>query len=342
MSAPRIIVAVPTPLVGEFFSTESWSRLEAAAAALAVADGADPEGALVRVDALAEVADPSQAQVYIPAWGAAAVDAETLARMPRLRLLAHSGASVHFLVTDALWDAGIRVSQTGAAMARPVAEVSLTFTLSLLHRVHRLDHAMHAGAGWEAAVQPGAQHEIGGCPITVVGASRTGRSYLSLLRALGAEPLLVDPTIDAAEAASLGARLVDLDEGMSAARIVALHAPSLPQTHHMIGARELRLMRDGAGLVNTARSWLVDEEALLAEVTTGRIDAAIDVFDQEPLPLDHPFRSLDNVLLTPHRAAGTVEGRLHQGRIVADEVEAYLADRPLQHTVTREQIATMA
>jgi phosphoglycerate dehydrogenase-like enzyme len=186
------------------------------------------------------------------------------------------------------------------------------------------------------------QHEILGAPIAVIGASRTGRAYLDLIRALGAEPLLVDPTLDAAQAAALGAELLPLDDALRRARIVAVHAPTLPETHHLIGRRELALLPDGAGVVNTARSWLVDEQALIDEVRTGRLSAAVDVFDEEPFGVDHPFRTLPGVLVTPHRAAGTAGGRRRQGRIVADEVEAFVQGLPLAHTVDRAQLASMA
>lgn len=227
-------------------------------------------------------------------------------------------------------------------MARSVAEVSLTFTLALLHRVPEMHDALRAGSGWWDAEAVGVQHEILGAPIAVIGASRTGRAYLELLRALGAQPLLVDPTLEAAEAASLGAELVTLDEALRRAQIVAVHAPTLPETHHLIGARELALMPDGAGLVNTARSWLVDEAALLAELRRGRLSAAIDVFRRGAPPAESPFRSAPRVLLTPHRAAGTREGRLRQGRIVADELDAFAAGRPLAHAVDRAQLSSMA
>ena len=101
-------------------------------------------------------------------------------------------------------------------------------------------------------------------------------------------------------------------------------------------------MQDGAGLVNTARSWLVDEQALLAEVRSGRLDAAIDVFDEEPLPPDSELRTLPNVLVTPHRAAGTHEGRLRQGRIVAEEVHAWARGLPLAHSVDARRLRLMA
>ncbi|APZ35709.1 3-phosphoglycerate dehydrogenase [Microbacterium aurum] len=319
----------------EFFAPDDRARLEAAAELLG--------GSFLRVDALADVPDTSRARVVVTSWGAAPFTAELLDALPALGLVAHTGASVRALVTDEVFDRDVLVTQAGTGMARSVAEVSLAFTLALLHRVPRMHNALRDGsAAWHRPESAGVQHEILGAPIAVVGASRTGRAYLELIGALGAEPLLVDPTLGAQEAAALGAELVGLDEALTRARIVALHAPSLPVTHRMLGARELALMPDGAGLVNTARSWLVDERALLRELETGRIDAAIDVFDEEPLPAGSPLRRLPNVLLTPHRAAGTWEGRLRQGRIVADEIEAFARRVPLRHTVSREPLAVLA
>lgn len=334
MSPPSLVAAVPEELMAEFFGPDGRARLVVAAELLG--------GSFLRVDALAGIPDTSRTRVVVTSWGAPPFTAELLAALPRLGLIAHTGASVRALVTDAVFDREVLITQAGTGMARSVAEVSLAFTLALLHRVPRMHNALRDGSAWHQPESAGVQHEILGAPIAVVGASRTGRAYLELIRALGAEPLLVDPTLGARDAAALGAELAGLDEALTRARILALHAPSLPATHRMLGARELALMPDGAGLVNTARSWLVDETALLHELQTGRIDAAIDVFDEEPLPATSPLRRLPNVLLTPHRAAGTREGRLRQGRIVADEVEAFAQGVPLQHAVSRERLAVLA
>ncbi|MEV4669441.1 hydroxyacid dehydrogenase [Microbacterium sp. LWO12-1.2] len=333
MSAPRIVAVVSAELFTEFFSDADTERLHALAALAG--------GSFVRVDRLADAA-LDEARIVITSWGIAPFDAVTLSTLPQLQLVAHTGASLKAFVTEELFDRGVVVTQAGAAMARPVAEVSLTFTLALLHRVPEMHNALREGEGWYDAEGAGVQHEILGAPIAVIGASRTGRAYLALIRALGAEPLLVDPTLDPAAAAELGAELVPLDEALRRAQIVAVHAPTLPETHHLIGLRELALMRDGAGLVNTARSWLVDEQALIEELRTGRLSAAIDVFDEEPFAADHPFRSLPGVLLTPHRAAGTAEGRRRQGHIVADEVAAFIEGRPLVHAIDRDQLSSMA
>ena len=333
MSAPRIVAVVSAELFTEFFAEADTARLAALTAHLG--------GSFVRVDRLAD-AVLDEARVVITSWGIGPFDAEALSTLPRLELVAHTGASLKAFVTEELFDRGVVVTQAGAGMARPVAEVSLTFTLALLHRVPEMHNALRDGEGWYDAESAGVQHEILGAPIAVIGASRTGRAYLALIRALGAEPLLVDPTLDAATAAELGAELVSLDEALRRAQIVAVHAPTLPETHHLIGRRELALMRDGAGLVNTARSWLVDEQALIEELRTGRLSAAIDVFDEEPFAADSPFRSLSGVLLTPHRAAGTAEGRRRQGRIVVDEIAAFADGRPLAHTIDRDQLSSMA
>lgn len=337
MPGPVLLVAVPAPLRAQFFGAGDAERLADAAASLG--------GEAAFAESLAEATaalDLSAVRVLVVAWGVPPLDAALLDRLPRLALVAHCGASIRPFATPELFRREVLVTQAGAAMARSVAEVSLAFTLALLHRIPRFDHALHAAAPWEAAEAAPTQHELLGAPIGVVGASRTGRAYLALLVALGARPLLSDPTIDAEEARALGAEPLPLDELLAASRVVALHAPSLPETHRMIGARELALMPDGAGLVNTARSWLVDEDALLAELRTGRLDAALDVFDAEPLPVDSPFRALPNALLVPHKAAGTREGRLRQGATVVAEVERFATGRALEHTVTERDLERMA
>ncbi|MFJ6215869.1 hydroxyacid dehydrogenase [Streptomyces sp. NPDC092296] len=328
---PGIVVAVPPGLRQQFFTTDAWQRL-AALGDLTVLDDNTDRAALTG-------ALGGGAEVLVTAWGAARLDATALAAAPGLRLVAHTGGAVSPYVTAEVLDRGVAVTQAGAAMARSVAEVALTFTLALLHQVHRFDHALRGGQEWEQAGTAPRRHEILGCPVGVIGASRTGRAYLALARALGAEVAVYDPYLDEAEAARLGVRRCGLDELLRGSRIVAVHAPALPETRHLLGARELALLPDGAGLVNTARSWLVDEAALLAELRTGRIDAALDVYDSEPLPVGHPLRALPNVLLTPHQAAATVQCRYALGDSTVAEIGRYVRGEPLHHTVDRDALA---
>jgi phosphoglycerate dehydrogenase-like enzyme len=325
----RVVVAVPPHLREQLFTAGEWRRL-GELAEVAVVDRHSEPAALG--------AALGDADVLVTGWGTARLDAGLLGAAPRLRLVAHTGGAVSPYVCAAVFDRGVRVTQAGAAMARPVAEVALAFTLALLHRVHRFDHALHAGAPWAEAGEAPERHQILGCPVGVIGASRTGRAYIALARALGAEVTVADPYLGAAEARALGVRVAELDDVLAGSRITAVHAPALPETRHLLGARELALMPDGAGLVNTARSWLVDEAALLAELRTGRIDAALDVYDAEPLPVAHPLRALPNVLLTPHQAAATVEGRHALGASTVAEITRFLTGRPLHHGVGREAL----
>ncbi|MET9268189.1 hydroxyacid dehydrogenase [Kribbella sp. NPDC003557] len=326
----RIVLAA-TPSYREMvFTPESAARLEALGEVVVLGDPGD-------ADAL--TAALPGADVLITSWGATPLTAAVLDHADRLRLIAHSASSVKHFVTEEVFRRGLRITQAGQAMAEPVAEVSLAFTLSLLHRIQRFDHAMHDGA-WRDAVP--AQHGLTASRIGVVGASRTGVEYIRMLVALRAAEVVVhDPYLTDERAAELGVRRTSLDDLLRTSRVVALHAPTLPETHHMIGARELALMPDGAALVNTARSWLVDTAALLEELRSGRIDAALDVFDEEPLPADDPFRGLPNVLLTPHQAAATVECYFEMGEITVSEIERHAAGRPLRYELTEAALARM-
>ncbi|WP_335941555.1 hydroxyacid dehydrogenase [Streptomyces sp. PTD5-9] len=328
----RVVVAVPPRLREEFFTAEVWRELERAAEPVVLDD---------HTDRAALAAALPGARALITSWGAPRVDAGLLASADRLELVAHTGSAVAPYVTEDVFRRGVAVTQAGDAMARPVAEVALAFTLALLHRIHRFDHALRGGADWDEAGQAPPRHEIHGSDVGVVGASRTGRAYIALARAMGARVSVTDPYLSEADAEALGVDPVPLETLLTRSRIVAVHAPVTEETHRMIGAAQLALMPDGAGLVNTARSWLVDEEALLAEVSSGRLDAAIDVFDAEPLPVDHPLRSLPNVLLTPHQAAGTVECRRRLGASAVDEVLRLLAGRPPAHAVTADALARL-
>lgn len=328
-----LAVAVPPALRSMFFAGPAWDALAALGEVRVPPEGAD----LARARVLAALL--SDAEVVVTAWGCAPLSAEVLAAAPRLRLLVHTGASVKPYVTPAVFERGVRVSQAGAAMAYAVGEQALALTLGLLHQVHRFDHALRAGAEWSVAKEAPPRRELRGSVVGVVGASRTGRAYVRLVRALGARVLVADPYLTDAEAGRLGATRVGLDELLAGSRVVSLHAPALPETMGMVGARELAALPEGAVLVNTARSALVDGAALLAALRSGRIDAALDVFDEEPLPVDHPLRDLPNVLLTPHEAAGTVESRQRAGAIVVDEIARFLAGARLRHEVVPELLA---
>ncbi|WP_316959428.1 NAD(P)-dependent oxidoreductase [Streptomyces sp. TRM68367] len=169
--------------------------------------------------------------------------------------------------------------------------------------------------------------------VGVIGASRIGRRVLELLRPFDLSPALTDPYVDEATAAALGAPLLPLDDLLRTCDIVTIHAPETPETHHLVGRRELALMPDGAVLINTARGALVDHDALVAELRTGRLAAILDVTDPEPLPGDSPLYDLPNAFVTPHLAGSQGNELARLGQTVAEEAERLLAGGELAYAV---------
>jgi phosphoglycerate dehydrogenase-like enzyme len=283
--------------------------------------------------------------VVITGWRSPRFTEEVLGAATRLRLVAHSAGSIKFMFGDDALSRGFKITCVAAAMAKPVAEMSLMFAMMLLRPVHRYDQSLRSGGDWTANKSAGsaASEELAGQPVGVIGAGHTGRAFIKLLNAMEARVAVFDPFLTPERAGDLGARKVEhLDDLLAWSRVVSLQAPSTPETRHMIGRRELGLLRDGACLVNTARSWLVDQEALVAELRTGRISAALDVFDEEPLPVDHPLRSLPNVILAPHLGAATRQCVLRQGQMTVDEVRRFVRGEAVKYAITPEIMATMA
>ncbi|MDT3399775.1 hydroxyacid dehydrogenase [Streptomyces sp. B1866] len=275
------------------------------------------------------------AEVVVSCWGCPPLDEAVLAAAPRLRAVVHAAGSVRGHVTDACWDRGILVSSAAWANALPVAEYTVAAVLMAnkgLFTVRDDYRRRRARPDWR-----GDYPHVGnyGKTVGVVGASRVGRRVLRLLRPYDLRLLVYDPYLGPGEARRLGAAAADLDELCAACDVVSVHAPELPATRHLVDRRRLALMRDGATLVNTARAALVDQDALLAELVSGRLHAVLDVTDPEVPPPGSPLYDLPNVVLTPH-AAGSLGTELHRLAAAAlDELARYAAGLPFAHPVHR-------
>jgi phosphoglycerate dehydrogenase-like enzyme len=277
----------------------------------------------------------------LTSWGSPRFTDQVLDAADRLKVIAHAAGSIRHLIPPSVFQKGIAVTHAASAIAPAVADLSLAFTMLLLRRVHLHDRFLKAG-NWGSARDLGLGHELEGTRVGVVGAGYTGRCFIKLLRALNAEVWVYDPYLSEARASELGVTVAGLDELFAKCPVVSVQAPATKETHHMIGAKQLGLLQDGACLVNTARSSVIDYDALSAELQTGRIHAALDVFDQEPLPEDNPFRELDNVIMTPHVAGGSVEARHRQGRWMVEELQRFFSGEPLRYQVTIDMLETMA
>jgi phosphoglycerate dehydrogenase-like enzyme len=278
----------------------------------------------------------------ITGWGTPKITPGVLAAADRLRIIAHSAGTVKHMVDEEVLRQ-VKVSSASIAMSPAVAECALTMVMLGLRYLHEYDYGMRRGGHlWDGQHEYGAPREIAGSTIGVVGAGGVGRIFIGQATALGATVLVHDPYLSDADADAMGATKMDLDALMAASPIVVNVAPVTPETHHMIGAKQLALMPDNGYLVNPGRSWTVDQDAMLAELQSGRLRAALDVYDEEPLPLDHPLRALPNVLLLPHIAGATVEARHRQGDCVVRDLTNMFEGKPLAHEVTLERYAILA
>ncbi|GAB4004828.1 hypothetical protein GCM10029992_50950 [Glycomyces albus] len=176
--------------------------------------------------------------------------------------------------------------------------------------------------------------------VGVVGASRIGSLVLRMLAAYDLRLMVTDPTLDAASAAALGARLVPLEVLVRESDVVTVHAPSIPETRGLIGADELNAMRPGATLINTSRAELVDQEALAQVAATGRISAILDLL--HPDESGRALARMENVVVTPH-LAGSVGDELHRmGAGVLDEVRRVADGAPPHFPVDPRSLARSA
>ena len=331
---PRILIALRSTLFDLLFAPAQQARLRA----------------------LGEVTMPghednlSEAQltqligghdIVITSWGTPTFSAAVLAAADRLKLIAHSAGSIKRLLPPPVFDAGTRVTHVAYSMSIPVAETTLALILLCLRNYHKID-LLFKDEGWAAARSTPPGDELAGNRVGVIGAGYTGRAVIRRLLAMDAEVWLCDPYVSEEDAAALGVQKAALEPLMRGCPIVTLQAPATAETYRMIGAEQLSWLRDGAIFINTARAHLIDEAVLLTELQSGRISAALDVFDREPLPDDSPFRNLDNLIITPHIAAVTHQSYKRQGEITVDEIARFLSEGKLRYEVTRDMLDTMA
>jgi phosphoglycerate dehydrogenase-like enzyme len=299
---------------------------------------ADIDRTLVAVDfAAPEIADIlGEVEVIVSGWGCPKIDTEVLDAAPRLRAVIHAAGSVRHHITEACWDRGIQVTSAAWVNAIPVAEYTLGAILFSNKQVLRISaeyRAKRQSVDWLTLDGIGNYRRT----IGVVGASRIGRRVLDLLRPHDFDVLLFDPYVTAEESAELGARPVGLDELCATSDVVSVHAPELPETRHLIDRGRLAMMRDGVTLINTARGSLVDQDALIEELSAGRLHAVLDVTTPDVPSADSPLYELPNVLLTPH-IAGSLGGEMHRmADAAADELARYVAGEPFAHPVLRDE-----
>ena len=294
-----------------------WKSLPGGTDVVAFADHLDDEGALA-----ARLAD---FDIVMAMRERTAFTRTLLGRLPKLRLLITAGMRNASIDVKAAAERGVIVCGT-AGLPYPTSELAWGLILALMRRVPAEDRAVREGR-WQTTVGLG----LNGKTLGVLGLGTLGSRAARVGSAFEMQVLAWSANLTAERATEVGATLVSKDDLLARSDIVSIHLVLGERTRELIGARELGLMKRTAYLVNTSRGPIVDEAALVRALRDGTIaGAGLDVFDTEPLPKDHPFRSLPNTVISPHLGYVTEETyRIFYGQALED-IQAFLRGEPVR------------
>ncbi len=245
----------------------------------------------------------------------------------KLKVIARAGVGLDNIDLEAARERGIEVYNAPSAPTESVAELAIGLMIDVLRKISFSDRLMRRGV-W--AKKKALGRELRGKILGIIGMGRIGQAVARIAHyGFGMRIIYYDVRRcpkDVEE--ELRAECVDLETLLKTADIVTLHVPLVPATKHMINEERLRLMKKTAILINTARGGVVDTEALVKALREGWIaGAGLDVYEEEPLPADHPLTKLDNVVLTPHIGANTVEAQMRAGLEVVEKIIGFFTGK---------------
>ena len=252
-------------------------------------------------------------------------DREVLSHCSKLKILSVWGTGVDHVDLAAASEFGITVSNTPGYGAPYVSEHALTLALSISRQIVQNDRHIRAG-GWTR----GFIDELYGKTLGVVGTGAIGQRMIALGKAIGMNVVAwtLHPTQE--RGLTYGVEFVTLEELLSQSDVISIHVALSNETEQLIGATELRLMKETSILINTARGGVLDQEALLECLLEKRIaGAGLDVFESEPLPPGHPLIHLENVVLSPHVGGMAYNGTMRGLEMSVENLESYAANNPI-------------
>lgn len=311
MAKPKVILDPSWRRLGELFAPADLDSLRDEFDVIWAQDAPMPGAAL---DAALE-----GAFAYIAATPR--LDAARLAIASGLRAVIEvSGAFPDTIDYDACDARGVEVLSCAPGFRQPVAEMALAMTLGGARGLFAEHEAFRRGEERWLEDYEGRDFSLYGASVGFVGYGQIAREIHRLITPFGVSVRAYDPWLDPARASAAGVMLLELDQVMQTSRCLFVTAAPTTENKGMIDAERLAHLPDAAMVVLVSRAHLVDFDALLSEVATGRIRAAIDVFPTEPLPRDHSARNLPGLILSPHRAAAVEGGRQLIGRLILDDL----------------------
>jgi phosphoglycerate dehydrogenase-like enzyme len=283
------------------------------------------------------------AQACITCWRTPSFTEEMLAGAADLKFIAHAAGAVRQLVPASFWTSGKRITSNAPIIAEDVAQTVLALVLASLKQMWGFAKYTASGEWGGGEIGLFTTKRLDEMNVGIIGCSQVGKEVIKILRPFRCHLNVWDPYLSPLEAEVLDVHMMPLDELIRTSDVLTLHAPANPDCRHLLNAGNIPLIKDGALVINTARGLLIDEPPFIKELQKKRFFACLDVTDPEPPAKDHPFRTLNNVILTPHIAGGhTLNGRHMLGRNSIKEVYNYLTKGLIAYEVRGEMLDHMA
>ncbi|MEM3673497.1 MAG: glyoxylate reductase [Candidatus Bathyarchaeia archaeon] len=266
------------------------------------------------------------------------IDAEVFDAAPNLKIIAQMAVGFDNIDVQEATKRGIYVTNTPEVLTDTTADFAWALLMAVARRVVEADKYVRTGQ-WKVDWRPNMLlgRDVHGATIGIVGAGRIGYAVAKRAKGFNMKILYYDVVPKPEMEKELNAKRVDLDTLLKEADFVSIHVPLTKETYHLINAEKLRLMKKTAYLINNARGPVVDEKALYEALKDGRIaGAGLDVFEQEPTPVDNPLLKLDNVVVAPHISSASYETRSKMAEMVANNLVAFFEGRKPPNLVNPE------
>lgn len=249
-----------------------------------------------------------------------------LEALPSLKLLITTGARNNAFDIKFATERGIVVSGTGS-VGNPTAGVAIGLMLELTRRIGFENARLKAGESWQTTIGP----DLEGMTLGIVGLGKLGQRMAKIGKAFGMTPIAWSPNLTPERAKEGGADFATKEELFAKSDFITLHIVLSERTRGVVTAADIGRMKKTAYLINTSRGPLIDEKALIAALQGKQIGGAgLDVFDKEPLPLDHPYRKMDNVVITPHLGYVSEQNYRKYFPDIVDDIRAFLDGKPVR------------
>ncbi len=283
--------------------------------------------------AYSEALTDASAEIVITGWNSPVLTQVIIDQNSQLKYMCNLTGSVRAMVTREVVANGLLVTNWGTLIGPTVAEAALMAMLSCLRRTVQVAFLMHHGKGWRGE-GPKPVESLFYQKVGLHGVGNIAQILVGLLKPFECEISAYDPYAEDEVFTTLGVRRVDSLKALYAEnKIVSIHAPKTDETYHIVNSEILSAMQDGAILINTARGALIDTDALVAELQTGRINASLDVYEQEPLPKESPLRGLLNCQLSPHTGGPTPDRMVDFGRAALENLRLYVTGEDVLQVV---------